>query len=89
MLRYLVPVLFPLAACAAPADQPGQIIAFNGASVTIRGGGDFSLANAGNGFTPGQAIVAQAADVCPRAKFVSGVGVDGPAWLVDYLFICP
>lgn len=77
-----------LAACVqAPTDQ-GAVTAYNGNTVTIRSGGDFSLANAGKGFKPTPAVVAQAKGVCPGAEFVSGTGVEGPAWLVDYLFIC-
>lgn len=78
-----------LAACVPAPDAPGAVTAYNGQSVTIRSGGDFSLANAGKGFKPTPAVVAQAEAVCPGAKFASGVGVEGPAWLVDYLFICP
>lgn len=78
-----------LTACVPAPDAPGAVTAYNGQTVTIRSGGDFSLANAGKGFKPTPAVIAQAEAVCPGAKFASGVGVDGPAWLVDYLFICP
>lgn len=78
-----------LAACVPAPDAPGAVTAYNGSTVTIRSGGNFSLANAGKGFTPTPAVVAQAQEVCPGAKFMSGTGVEGDAWLVDYLFICP
>jgi hypothetical protein len=88
MLR-LALLCLPLAACVPAPDAPGAVTAFNGSSVTIRSGGDFSLANAGKGFKPTPAVVAQAQEVCPGAKFASGTGIEGDAWLVDYLFICP
>lgn len=78
-----------LAACVPAPDAPGAVTAYNGQTVTIRSGGDFSLANAGKGFKPTPAVVAQAQEVCPGARFASGLGIEGDAWLVDYLFICP
>jgi len=88
MKRIAVAALM-LSACVPTQNTPGQITAFNGASVTIRGAGDFSLANAGSGFRPTAAMQTQAEATCPGARFVSGVGIEGPAMLVDYLFICP
>ena len=88
-MRLALVATLALAACVqAPTDR-GAVTAFNGQTVTIRSGGDFSLANAGKGFKPTPAVVKQAQEVCPGAKFASGVGVEGDAWLVDYLFICP
>lgn len=87
MLRFAL-ICLPLAACVPAPDAPGSVTAFNGETVTIRSGGDFSLANAGKGFKPTPAVIAQAQEVCPGATFASGTGVEGDAWLVDYLFIC-
>jgi hypothetical protein len=88
-MRLVLIALPLLAACVPPPDSPGEVTAFNGNTVTIRSGGDFSLAGAGKGFKPTPAVVAQAQEVCPGAKFTSGIGVESDAWLVDYLFICP
>jgi hypothetical protein len=88
-MRLAVAAALVLAACVQSPDVPGAVTAFNGASVTIRSGGDFSLANAGKGFKPTPAVIAQANEVCSGARFASGTGVEGDAWLVDYLFICP
>ena len=78
-----------LAGCVPTADQPGQIVAANGKTVTIRGAGDYSLANAGSGFKPTAAMIAQANEVCPGARFASGVPESPDTWAIDYLFICP
>lgn len=87
-MRFALLAVAALAGCVQNQIDTGAVTAFNGQTVTIRSGGDFSLANAGKGFKPTPAVVAQAKAVCPGAEFVSGTGVDGPAWLVDYLFIC-
>jgi hypothetical protein len=90
MMRLALLALPILAACVPAPETRGAVTAYNGQTVTIRSGGDFSLANAGKGFVPTPGIVAQAQEVCPGAKFASGTGVEvGPAWAVDYLFICP
>lgn len=88
-MRLALLAVVALAGCVQSPDAPGAVTAFNGNTVTIRSGGDFSLANAGKGFKPTPAVQAQAEATCPGAKFASGTGVEGPAWLVDYLFICP
>lgn len=78
-----------LAACVPAADQPGQVVAANGKTVTIRGAGDYSLANAGKGWKPTAAMMKQAQEVCPGAKFASGVPESTESWAINYLFICP
>lgn len=78
-----------LAGCVPAQDAPGLVTAVNEKSVTIRGAADFSLANAGKGFRPTPAMQAQAEDVCPGAKFVSGIGTPDNNFTADYLFICP
>jgi hypothetical protein len=88
-MRPILLAAFALAACVPAPDATGAVTAFNGSSVTIRAGGDYSLANAGKGFKPTPAVVAQAQGVCPGAKFASGVPVSEDSWLIDYLFICP
>lgn len=87
-MRFALFAVVALAGCVQASTDTGAVTAFNGSTVTIRSGGDFSLANAGKGFKPTPAVVAQAKAVCPGAEFVSGTGVEGGAWLVDYLFIC-
>jgi len=88
-MKKLAPLLFVLSACVPVTDQPGQVVAANGKTVTIRGAGDYSLANAGKGWKPSAAVVAQAQEVCPGAKFASGVPESPDSWAINYLFICP
>lgn len=80
--------LLLLPACVPMQTTPGQVTQFNGASVTIRGAGDFSLSNAGKGFKPTAEMVNQARQVCPGATFVSGIGTPDNSFTVDYLFRC-
>ena len=88
-MRLALAAVLALSACVPAPDAPGAVTAYNGQTVTIRSGGDFSLANAGQGFKPTPAVIAQAREVCPGATFASGIGIEGDAWLVDYLFLCP
>lgn len=87
-MKKLALVLFA-AACVPTTDTPGQIVAANGKTVTIRGAGDYSLGNAGKGWKPTAAMVAQANEICPGAKFASGVPESPDSWAINYLFICP
>lgn len=88
-MKKLAPLLFVLSACVPVTDQPGQVVAANGKIVTIRGAGDYSLSNAGKGWKPSAAVVAQAQEVCAGAKFASGVPESAESWAINYLFICP
>jgi hypothetical protein len=85
--------VFLLSACVPAQDVPGQVVQFNGDSVTIRGAGDYSLASVskGQGFQPTAAMIAQANKVCPGARFMSGTpeSPTGDSWAINYLFICP
>ena len=87
-MRFIIAAL-ALAACVPAQDTPGTVTAINDKSVTIRGVADFSLANAGNGFKPTAAMVAQANDICKGARFVSGVGTPDGNYTADFLFVCP
>lgn len=84
-----------LSGCVSPgADTPGAVVQINDKSVTVRGQGDYSLANAGKGWKPTPAITAQASEICQGAKFVSGTPSEAtdPVFgfsLIDYLFVCP
>ena len=91
MRMMLVALLaLPIAGCVAVAvDAPGQIVAANGKTVTVRGPGDYSPARLGKPFVPNAAVSAQAAGVCAGAKFASGMPAGGDLGLIDYLFICP
>lgn len=84
---FLLPVI-ALAGCVPAPDSQGTVTEYNGASVTIRGQGDFSLANAGKGFTPTPGVIAQAKTICPGAHFVSWSPNKSSEFLIDYLFIC-
>lgn len=88
-MKRLLFVLFALPACVPTAETPGQVAAFNGSSVTIRGAGDYSPGNIGKGFKPTPAMQAQAEAVCPGATFVSGIPEQGDSWAINYLFTCP
>jgi hypothetical protein len=79
-----------LALVASPAlADVGVIVAVNDRTVTIEGDGDFSLRNAGKGFRPSPEIVAQAKEICPKAKLLSAIGTPDGRWRVNYLFLCP
>lgn len=79
-----------LLALSTPAFADiGVIVAINDKSVTIEGNGDFSLKNAGRGFKPSPEIVAQAKEVCPKAKLLSALGTPDARFRVNYLFLCP
>jgi hypothetical protein len=88
-MKKLAPLLILLSACVPAQDQPGQVVAANGKTVTIRGAGDYSLRAPGQGFSPTAAMVKQAQEVCPGAKFASGVPESAESWAIDYLFVCP
>lgn len=88
-MRLALAAVTALSACVPAPDTPGAVTAYNGNTVTIRGAGDYSLANAGKGFKPTPAVVAQAQEVCPGARLTSGTPVSTDSWLIDYLFICP
>lgn len=86
-MRKVLAVLI-LSGCVPAPDTPGVVTQMNGASVTIRGAADMSLANAGNGFKPTPAMIEQARAICPGATFVSGVGTPDDNFTADYLFKC-
>ena len=88
MRSLFVAVVLAVFAAPAFADQ-GVIVAINDKSVTIEGNGDFSLKNAGKGFKPSPEIVAQAKEVCPKAKLLSALGTPDSRFRVNYLFLCP
>lgn len=75
--------------CVPSPDTPGAVTSINSKSVTIRGAADFSLGNAGNGFKPTPAMIAQAQGICPGARFVSGIGTPDNNFTADFLFVCP
>lgn len=81
-----------LPACVAP-ETPGSVVQINEKSVTIRGAGDYSPQNMGKPFSPTPAMQAQAEEICPGARFVSGTPseVDDPFGFsyINYLFFCP
>ena len=88
-MRFALALLaLPLAACVA-VDAPGQIVAANGKTVTVRGPGDYAPSRMGKPFVPNAAITAQANEVCAGAKFASGVPENADSWMINYLFICP
>lgn len=87
--QFFILALSALSACVPTADTPGTVTGMNSESVTIRGAADFSLTNAGKGFTPTPAMVAQAQEICPGARFVSGIGTPDTNFTADFLFACP
>lgn len=80
----LIAPLFVAGCFSVPETTPGQVIAFNGHSVVIRGG----IPPAGVA-RPNEAMVAQALEVCPGAAYSGAAGVDQDFVVeFDYTFLC-
>ena len=84
-----------LVACAPAPDVEGTVTQINSRSVTIQGQVDASPGAIGQKPTPTPAMVSQAKELCPKAKFVSASYVDKPDGLdlvpmlfADFLFVC-
>ena len=77
----------PLAACVSvPDTDPGQIVAFNGNTVTIRGGIPAGFEATAR---PSTGMIATAQNTCPGATYAGAALVDNQYdILFDYLFIC-
>lgn len=73
-----------LAACVVPEDTPGTVREVGARTVTIQGvfSADGSVAR------PTAAMVAQAKEICPGAKYLSASPTVGNLDTFDYLFLC-
>lgn len=90
MRLFIASVLLVTAACeTVPQDQPGQVVAFNGDTVTVRG--RFSTGD-GKPAHPTAAMTAQAKEQCSGATYLSAVptpdDVDPFHQFFDYLYRC-
>lgn len=76
-----------LAGCVSvPDENPGQVTAFNGETVTIRGGIPAGFAATA---APSGAMIANAQSVCAGARYASASPVESQYSVqFDYLFIC-
>lgn len=83
-VRRLLPILLLSACVALPESTTGLVTAVNERSVTIQGrfSADGSVAH------PTAAMVAQAQDVCPGARYLSAKATEGNLDTFDYLFLC-
>lgn len=73
-----------LAACVVPEDTPGHVKEVGARTVTIQG----AFSSDGSGAHPTAAMVAQAQDICPGAKYLSASPTPGNYDTFDYLFLC-
>ncbi len=73
-----------LSGCTLPEDFKGGITQISDHTVTVRGAYnmDGSIAH------PTQAMIQQAKDACPTAKYLSATAVIGSSDFFDYLFQC-
>ena len=81
----LIPIALLAACSTVTPDTQGQVFAFNGDTVTIRGGFDPNQRPP----KPTPAMAMQAQEVCPGATFLSGspdTAENSWAWL--YVFRC-
>jgi hypothetical protein len=85
--KFAAALAFALAGCVSVPDaDPGQVIAFNGNTVTIRGGIPAGFAATAS---PSSAMTATARGVCPSATYASAAPVSDPYSVqFDYLFLC-
>ena len=83
-MRLILLAPIALAGCmSVPDDQEGAVYAFNGDTVTIRGGWP------AEGYArPNTAMVAQAKDVCPSASYLSASPSPTDDYTFLYLFRC-
>jgi hypothetical protein len=79
-----------ISACAPTADTKGQIVELTDRTVTIRGFYDMSPSAmlAGKTAAPTPAMIAQAQEACPGAKYLSASSQGSNGYTFDYLFQC-
>ncbi len=75
-----------LAGCVPTPDTEGQIVSLTERTVTIRGAYDMSLS--GKPASPTPAMVAQAQEVCPGARYLSATPSPTDDYTFHYLFQC-
>lgn len=73
-----------LAACVVPEDTPGHVKEVGSRTVTIQG----AFSSDGSGARPTAAMIAQAREICPGAKYLSATATPGNYDTFDYLFLC-
>lgn len=84
MRFFIIPALLLATACTTLSeDTPGQVVAFNGDTVTVRGG--FS---AGQTASPTPAMVSQAKAQCSGAAYLSATPDPNSLDHFLYLFRC-
>lgn len=84
MLRIAL-LCLPLAACVVSEDTPGYVTEVGSRSVTIQG----TFSTDGSIARPTSAMVAQAKEICPGARYMSAKPTVGNLDTFDYLFLCP
>lgn len=86
MRLFIVPALLFVAACSnVTPETPGQVTAFNGDTVTVRG--VFAVGD-GKPAEPTATMIAQAKSVCPGATYLSATPDPGSFDFFLYLFRC-
>lgn len=86
MRFFIAPALLVLAACSTVTPETqGQVTAFNGDTVTVRGG--FTVGD-GKPAEPTPAMIAQAKEVCPGATYLSATPDPDSFDFFLYLFKC-
>ncbi len=73
-----------LAACVVPEDTRGHVVEVGSRAVTIEG----AFSSDGSGARPTAAMIAQAREICPGAKYVSASPNTGNYDTFNYLFLC-
>jgi ABC-type uncharacterized transport system auxiliary subunit len=76
-----------LAGCVLPQATQGSVYAITDQTVTIRGAFDMSLAS--GPAKPTEAMIAQAREICPGARYVSANPTPSDTHTFLYLFRCP
>lgn len=83
-MLYLAPLALAACMSTVPEHGRGSVYAYNGETVTIRGGFDASKGAA----KPTPEMVDQAKGVCPGAKYLSATPSPTDNYTFLYLFRC-
>jgi hypothetical protein len=73
-----------LTACVVSEDTTGHVKEVGARTVTIQG----AFSADGSAARPTAAMVAQAQEICPGAKYLSATATPGNLDTFDYLFLC-